>query len=264
MQCLPAEVRYCFFCIRDQLAGLGLEARAVNVVPNERMPGVAEMNPDLMGSPGFELTGEKCRHRLAVTAREAFQEFPVSDGFAAALAHGHFFAGVRVAVDRLIDGAPRAVGGAPDERHIAAAQRARAAVVGELRRQRLVGAVVLGHDHQARGVLVDAVDDTRPFHAADPGQAIAAMSDQRIDQGSAFVPGRGMHDQPALLVQNEDVIVLVDDIEWNILAFRFGRDRGRDVDCDRVAGFDVISGIARHGVRNGDMSCQDQRLQARA
>jgi hypothetical protein len=37
----------------------------------------------------------------------------------------------------------------------------------ELRRQADMGALVLGHHHQAADVLVEAMDDARPQHSAD-------------------------------------------------------------------------------------------------
>ncbi len=58
----------------------------------------------------------------------------MGDGLAAAVAHRHLFAGMRVPVDRRIDGAALPVRHPPDEGHIAAPHRAGAAMVGELRR----------------------------------------------------------------------------------------------------------------------------------
>lgn len=40
---------------------------------------------------------------------------------------------------------------------------------GELRREALMGRIRLGDDEQARGVLVDAVDDARTHGPADAG-----------------------------------------------------------------------------------------------
>ena len=57
-------------------------------------------------------------------------------------------------------------------------------------------------------------------------------------------PGGGMHHQPARLVDDDDVVVLIDDIERDRLAGRLGGDRRRHVDCDRIAGGDMISGVA--------------------
>jgi hypothetical protein len=53
-----------------------------------------------------------------------------------------------------------------------------------------------------------------------------------------------MHDQPPRLVDDDDVAVLVDDIQRDILAGGLGGDRLRDVDCDRIARGDMISGVA--------------------
>jgi len=50
-------------------------------------------------------------------------------------------------------------------------------VVGELRGQRLMGAVGFRHHHQPGGVLVEPVHDAGPLDAADAGQAAAAMRD---------------------------------------------------------------------------------------
>ena len=52
-----------------------------------------------------------------------------------------------------------------------------------------MGAVVLGDDQQAAGVLVEPVDDARPLHAADARQAVAAMGDQRVDQRAGLMAG---------------------------------------------------------------------------
>ena len=57
----------------------------------------------------------------------------MGDGLAAAVAHRHFLAGMRMAVDRRIDGTALAVGHVPGERQVAAPHRAGAAVIGELR-----------------------------------------------------------------------------------------------------------------------------------
>ena len=74
-----------------------------------------------------------------------------------------------------------------------------------------MGAVVLGHHHQAGGVLVEPVHDARPLDAADAGQAVAAMGDQRIDQRAGGMAGGGMHHQALRLVDHDQRVVLVDD-----------------------------------------------------
>ena len=50
-------------------------------------------------------------------------------------------------------------------------------------------------------------------HAADAGEAVAAMGEQRVDQRPVGIAGRRMDDEPRRLVDHDDVLVLVDDVE---------------------------------------------------
>ena len=186
-------------------------------------------------------------------------------GLTAAFADRHPVAGGLVAIDRLVDHPARSVGRAPHEREVAALERpAVAAMAGELRRQRLMGAVVLRDHHQAGGVLVEAVHDAGPPLAADAGETVAAMGDQRIDQSAGRVSGGGMHDQPFGLVDHDDVGVLVNHVERNGLGSRLCRRRRRNVDEDRCAGIDAMTGIANRSSVDGDGAGFDQRLKPRA
>ena len=65
-------------------------------------------------------------------------------------------------------------------------------MIGELRGERPMGMIVLGHHHQPRGVLVEPVDDAGRRLAADAGQALAAMRDQRIDERAGPMAGGRM------------------------------------------------------------------------
>ena len=87
----------------------------------------------------------------------------------------------------------------------------------------------LGDDHQAGGVLVEAVDDAWSFDAADAGQAGAAMRDQRIDQSAGGMTRGRMNDKPLRLVDHDDRVVLVDDVERDRLALRGGGSGGGSV-----------------------------------
>ena len=200
------------------------------------MADMGQMHPDLMGAAGLELAGQQRRDRFAVTPVEGFQDLPMGDGLAAAVAHRHLLAGMGMPVDRRIDGAAQPVRHAPDQRQIAAPHLVGAAVVGELLGQRFMRAVVLGRHHQPCGVLVEPVHDARALDAADAGKAGPAMGDQGVDQGAGLVAGGRMHHQPPGLVDDDDVVVLMDDIERDILARGLGGDRLRHVDCDRIAG----------------------------
>ena len=65
-----------------------------------------------------------------------------------------------------------------------------------------------------------------------PGQALAAMGDERVDQGAALVPGRRMDDEPGRLVDDDQVLVLVDDGERDRLAQRLRPAPRRHVEHD--------------------------------
>ena len=156
---------------------------------------------------------------------------------AAVAAHRALFAGVSVPVEGRIDGAFRTVGRAPDQSQITALDSA-FGLVGELGRERAMGHVGLGHHHQAAGVLVEPVHDAGPFDAADAGQAVAAMGDQRIDQRAFGVAGGGMHDQALRLVDDDERVILVDNIQRDGFAGRFWRFGRGQSDGDGIAGID--------------------------
>src|SRR4029077_3717351 len=122
---------------------------------------------------------------------------------AAAITHRHAVARARVAIDRTIDPAVRTVRRTPDKGEIAALERrAATAVIGELRSQRRMRAIVLRHHHEAGRILVEPVDDAGPTLAADAGQAVAAMGDQGIDQRSGPVARGGMNDETGGLIDD--------------------------------------------------------------
>ena len=130
-----------------------------------------------------------------------------------------------MAADRCIDGAMRPRRRAPDEREIAALELAGAAMVGELLGERAMRLVGLGDDQQPARVLVEAMHDAGPRHAADAGEAGAAMGDQRVDQRAGGVAGARMHHEAGRLVDDDERVVLIDDVERNGLA-RAARRRG--------------------------------------
>lgn len=55
---------------------------------------------------------------------------------------------------------------------------------GEKSGQALMRGIGLGDDEQARGVLVEPVDDAGAANSANARKALAAMSDESVDQGS--------------------------------------------------------------------------------
>ena len=127
-------------------------------------------------------------------------------------ARGHHGAVAAVAADRGVDRAALGVRVALHERRVLAGHLARLHHPLE-RRMRLVRA---RHDEQARGVLVEAVDDAGPLGM------LAAPARARLGERRPAVAGRGMRDHSGGLVHHEQVLVLVDDLEGD----RLRRPRG--------------------------------------
>ena len=137
-------------------------------------------------------------------------------------------------------------------------------MIGELRRQRPVRAIILGDHQEAARVLVEPVHDARPPDAADARQAVAAMGDERVDERAARMPRRRMHDEPCRLVDHDEVVVLVDDRERDRLRLRLGRRRRRHDERDARPGARLERRIAHDSIIDGDAPVADQRLQAAA
>ncbi len=123
-------------------------------------------------------------------------------------------------------------------------------------------AVVLGHHHQAGGVLVEPVHDAGAPLAADAGETVAAMRDQRIDQRAGPMSGGGMNHEIAGLVDDDDVAVFMDDVKRDRLGLRRGRFGGRDIHGQCSAGIDAVARIADRRPVDGDGAGFDQGLEA--
>ena len=93
-----------------------------------------------------------------------------------------------VADDRSVDDGGLGARIAPDEGDVFL--RDGAAL--ELPRKRELRDVVLGDDHHAAGVLVEAMHDPRPQVAAHPAQ-IAHLVEQAVHDGRTFAASAGMH-----------------------------------------------------------------------
>ena len=63
-----------------EVAGLGLEVRAIDGVAHQGVADMGEMDPDLVGAAGLELAGQQHRDRLAVAAVKRFLQLPMGDG----------------------------------------------------------------------------------------------------------------------------------------------------------------------------------------
>src|SRR5215813_5860870 len=105
------------------MTSLGLEMGAIDEVAQQGVADMGQMHADLVGAAGFQATGKQAGCRPAISAGKLRADFIMGNRGATALAHSHFFARVRVAVDWRINCAAGTARNAPDEREIAALHR---------------------------------------------------------------------------------------------------------------------------------------------
>ncbi len=236
---------------------LRLEGGPIDGIAKERMPQMGEVNADLMGASGLQPAADQAG--LTVS----FQHCVVGNRIAPDLFgyHGDLLAIMPRPGEACPDRAGGRVRFAPGEGEIGAFEGARAAVVGELSREAVMRTVVLRHDDQAAGVLVESVDDAGAAHAADAGQAGTAMGDEGIDEGAAGMAWGRMDHQPRRLVDDDEVVILVSDGEGDILRSRYGIRRGRQVEGKAGTGRDLAGWISDDAPVSTDMALPDQILQ---
>ena len=71
--------------------------------------------------------------------------------------------------------------------------------------------VILGHNDQTGGALVQPVDDARALLPSNPFQLRAVVQDS-VGEGAGWVAGRRVHDEPASLVDDQQIVVFVYDV----------------------------------------------------
>ena len=76
MQRLPAEGGERRLALGAEVAGLGLEVRAIDGIAQQGVADMGKVHPDLVGPPGLELAGQERGDRLAVAALKAPAPFP--------------------------------------------------------------------------------------------------------------------------------------------------------------------------------------------
>lgn len=177
------------------------EAPAVGLVTDQRETDMGHVHANLVGTAGFQL------HAHVGVRAEALEHTVVTDRRLAAVGYRHALAHAAVATDRRID---LAAGGhyTNHDALVDTADFTRLHLFDQLG-LRLQG---LGYHHQARGVFVQAVNDTGTWHVDD----VRHMVQQRVEQGTTGMPGSRVHNQPGRLVDHHDMVVFVDDIEFDI------------------------------------------------
>ena len=87
---------------------------------------------------------------------------------------------------------------------------------GQLPAEFPMGKVVLGHQQQAGGILVQPVDNPRADLPANARKAVQVIQ-QGIDQGALLIARGGMHHHAAGLHHHGQVLILIQDFQVNIL-----------------------------------------------
>lgn len=94
--------------------------------------------------------------------------------------------------------------------------------------------IVLGHDQTSARILVEPMHNAGPFLASDPGKRRAMMK-QGVDQSVLAMTRARMDDQAGRFVQDDEIIVFEENMQWDRLRpvqARLGR---------RLAHFDAIA-----------------------
>lgn len=178
------------------------ETHTVRLVADQRITDMRHVHADLVRTAGFQLDPH-----MGVRT-EALEHPVVADRRLAAVSDRHALTQPAVTTDRGVDLAA----GDHHPNHDAlvdAADRAALQLLDQLG-LRLQG---LGHHHQTGGVLVQTVNDTGARHVDDVWHVVQ----QRIEQRTTGMPGGRVHNQPGRLVDHQDVVVFVDDIQFDIL-----------------------------------------------
>ena len=235
------------------LPGAGGSRAALVLKPGRRsrrpaaVADMGQMDADLVGAAGLQPACDQARDRLAVGCpgkRSSTCQWVMA--CAAAGAHRHLVAGVRMAAERRVD---RAFRRGPARPRRTPDSRARAAPV------RPWSANCAASARWARSVLATTM---RPVVSLSrrctmPGRLTPPMPDRLSPQWAisaltsvpVAVAGGRMHDQPGRLVDDDDLVVLVHDRRAGCASplglGRFGRRHRRP---RRFAGVDAIARIA--------------------
>ena len=187
---------------------------AVDGVADDRVAQRGEVDADLMCAPG-----DRRGLQVGIGPLASLQVLPhlvACLGFAAAavMQDGLALTVVGVSADRCVDHRLGRLEAALDQREVGLVH----ATLAELAREARVGPLVLCDNDEAGRVLIEAVHDAGPLHAADARQ-VGAVPQQRVDQRVLRVPRARVHGHARGLIDHDEVLVLIDDGEGDI----FGR-----------------------------------------
>lgn len=273
MKCLPWKG---FDRIRHLSKRLdrGFACAAINRITDQTQSGMSQMNADLMGATRFQLAFDQHRpRRLSETLQHSrpchgmaatveVNRLPLSVRGVTRQTRGDLEDTARLKADTCGSAQPW-IGGIDDsmrKRKISTLCRMGL----ELGCQSVMRAVGFGDDQQAGCVLVNPVNNPRPAFAADTGQAVGAMSQQRVHQRSRRRARRGMHNHSRRFVDHKQIRVLMDNIQRDIFrpcldGFGIGQDNAVFLSLGHPG-----LAVPRHAFGTTDRAICDQPCKARA
>ena len=205
----------------------------IHGITGDRTRQGSHVHPDLMGAAGFQ-----AKFKESKPLDKPFQNPPIGHGLPAIFPNRHFFPMDRVAADGQIN---------------SAGLQGRLAIHKgliylfhltplELGSQCLVGKITFCNHHDAGGIFIKAMDDTRAQLPIDPGQP-AAMVEKPMHQGGRTVASGWMHHNAGRFSQNNEIIIFIQSIKGDRFGDQLGRGLRRDCDREPVPGLEKILGF---------------------
>ena len=143
-----------------------------------------------------------------------------------------------MATDKIFDGAGGWVGGAVSQSEI----RFGDTTCFKLLDQAGDGALGFSNDHDAGGLFIEAVDDAGAGGFADIPEVVA-MVEQGINQRAFFMAWGGVDYDTGGFIDHKDVVILKEEVEWDILRGGGGGFGWRDGDGNLHAGCEAGAGF---------------------
>ena len=227
---------------------------AIHRIADHPVPEMRHVNADLVRAAGLQPAFHDAGKR-----RQPADHRPVGGGIAAVRHHRLFLAVARRPAKRGLDPALGFRRHAPGDRQVVPVEIMRREHLGQL----LVRGIAFRRHHHPGCVLVQPVDDARAHHPADAGQAVAAMGDQRVDEGAVGLARAGMDHHAGRLVEDDDVVVLEHDIQRDVLGLRCRLAHWRQQQRVFRLGPHRLRRVGHGGAVLGHRAVEDQRLQPR-
>ena len=222
MKALSASgvVDHQFPCMQHQSTWLNSLAGDLRIdrITNQRCAFVFHVHTNLMRTPCVQMTQNKC----GTSRRIGMQDLVIGDRRASCRWRDdcHFLAIPRIAAnvgkDRLAFGARRLLRDAQIHFLIRPPRK--------LSYEMLMGGVIFGDDETTRSILVQSMHNAGSLNAADARKLPLAVMKQGIDQSAIGIPCRGMHHEPRIFINDNDVLILKQHLQRNVLRGGFGRN----------------------------------------